>query len=240
MGKVEEYEGRTSAMRTNTCWLASEDLEGLPDQKVVIEACYRHENPQFEAGRKVKECYSLKFVGKDKQLVLNSTNRKCLVAMFGSVVREWKGKEITLYITEVQSFGEIKNGIRIRLIRGKHAPKKVEKQATTKPPEPAPEQPAAHKFADAIDTIKRAWYDMTKDELVATDKDELTRTFRAWVGAVAGKNFDVTDPDQWTQAAIDKCLKRLEPKQAETHPDDLPPDASTDDTSWMGEEEQPS
>lgn len=69
---------------------------------------------EFEGGRK-ENVYTLGFVGKKKQLVLNSINRKTLVKLYGTNVSEWKGKPITLWVDRnVRAFGEIRNGIRIR------------------------------------------------------------------------------------------------------------------------------
>jgi hypothetical protein len=122
------YEGKTAAMRTNTTWLASEDIMDAGDVNVTIEAVYRHQNAEFEGGRKEKEIFALKFKGADKQLVLNSTNRKTLVAMFGNHTKSWTGQKVTLYVDhKVKAFGEIRNGIRIRLDRSK-SPQQPDKQ----------------------------------------------------------------------------------------------------------------
>jgi hypothetical protein len=113
--KGEVFEGRSAEMKGETPWLASEDLMGLGDVKVKIIACHRYREVEFEAGRKEPTVYTLQFEGKQKQLVLNSTNRRKLVARFGPDVKSWKGQDIVLYVdTNVRMMGKIVSGIRIR------------------------------------------------------------------------------------------------------------------------------
>ena len=115
MTKPEAFEGRSAEMKKDTLWLSSEDLAGLGDVKVTIEAVFRHVDVEFEAGRKEKTVYSVKFKGKAKQLILNSINRKTIVAKFGVNVKEWSGKELTLYVDpNVRMMGKIVSGLRIR------------------------------------------------------------------------------------------------------------------------------
>lgn len=109
------FEGRSSEMKKETPWLSSEDITGLGDFKVTIEAVYRHENVQFDEGRKEQFVYSLAFKKAKKQLVLNSTNRKTLVAKFGVNVKDWKDKEVVLYVDHnVRMMGKVVSGIRIK------------------------------------------------------------------------------------------------------------------------------
>ena len=111
----EVFEGRSSEMKTNSPWLASEDILGLGDIKVTIQAVHRHRDVEFEAGRSIKVVYSLQFAGKDKQLVLNATNRKVLVQKFGTNVKDWAGKRVVLYVDEhVMMMGKVVCGIRIK------------------------------------------------------------------------------------------------------------------------------
>jgi hypothetical protein len=102
-------------MKKDTPWLASEDLIGLGDVKVVIESVFRHVDVEFDAGRKEKTVYSVKFKGKAKQLVLNSTNRKTLVSKFGVNVKDWAEKEVILYVDpNVRMMGKVVPGVRIK------------------------------------------------------------------------------------------------------------------------------
>lgn len=112
--KGEVFEGRTSEMKDSP-WLASEDLLGLGDVPVTIEKCLRHRNVEFDKGRKEDVVYSLVLQGKKKQLVLNSVNRKTLVAKYGTDVRDWSDKKIHLYVDQnVRFAGKTVNGIRIK------------------------------------------------------------------------------------------------------------------------------
>lgn len=113
--KGEEFEGRSCEMKSDTPWLASEDLLGLGDVKVKIVACHRYRDVEFDAGRKEPTVYTLQFEGKKKQLVLNSTNRRTLVNKFGPNVKDWKGKEIVLWVDQkVRMMGKTVCGIRVR------------------------------------------------------------------------------------------------------------------------------
>lgn len=111
----EEFTGRSAEMKKDTPWLSSEDLIGLGDVKVEIESVYRHSDVEFDAGRKVPVVYSVKFKGKAKQLVLNSTNRKTLVEKFGVNVKDWAAKPVVLYVdSNVRMMGKTVNGVRIK------------------------------------------------------------------------------------------------------------------------------
>jgi hypothetical protein len=115
----EEFTGMSSEMR-NSQWLASEDLEDRGGSAVAtIASCKKHKNVEFEAGRKEKIVYTLRFVKKEKELVLNATNRKMLKGLFGSDVSKWKGQKIELYVQGgIKLMGKTVNGIRIREIQG--------------------------------------------------------------------------------------------------------------------------
>ena len=90
-----------------------EDAGG--DIKVTILACYRHEDVEFDAGRKRPVVYTVAFKGADKQLVLNATNRKSLSTLFGRDVTKWKGKKVELFVQDgIKLGGKTVKGIRIR------------------------------------------------------------------------------------------------------------------------------
>jgi hypothetical protein len=114
MTNPQPFEGRSAEMKKDSPWLASEDIMGL-EIEVEIEKVFRHQDVEFDAGRKEKTVYSIAFVGKKKQLVLNSTNRKTLVAKFGVNVKDWAGKKATLYVDQnVRLMGKKVCGIRIK------------------------------------------------------------------------------------------------------------------------------
>ena len=84
------------------------------DVEVQIETVLRVEDAVFDAGRK-EDIFALQFVGKKKLMVLNATNRKAIVKMFGSITADWRGKKISLYIRDGIRMGkEVKRGIRVR------------------------------------------------------------------------------------------------------------------------------
>ena len=113
--KSDEFDGRSAEMKKDSPWLSAEDLIGLGDVAAVIEKVYRHQDVEFDGGRKEKVVYSIEFKGKKKQLVLNSTNRKTLVVLFGVNVKDWSGKPVKLYVdSNVKMMGKTVSGIRIR------------------------------------------------------------------------------------------------------------------------------
>ena len=90
--KTEEFSGHSSQMRGDSPWLASEDLLGRGDVQVTIGKCFFHRGAEFDEGRK-EDVYALSFEGKSKQLVLNATNRRTLVSLYGADVARWAGQE---------------------------------------------------------------------------------------------------------------------------------------------------
>jgi hypothetical protein len=110
----EVFEGRSSEMKDSP-WLASEDLMDVGDVKVKVVCCHRYKDVEFDKGRTESKVYTLEFEGKKKELVLNNTNRKTMVAKFGTDVREWAGKEVVLYVDKrVRFAGKTVCGIRIK------------------------------------------------------------------------------------------------------------------------------
>ncbi len=135
--RAEEFTGRTSAMRTENRWLGAEDIFGAGDITVTIAAVIRYTDITFEGGRTKKELFALRFEGKTKQMILSPTKRRPIVKAFGTDVREWIGKRITLYVnTDVPKPGspdERTWGIRVREIDQVQQPSQ-----TPADPEPAP------------------------------------------------------------------------------------------------------
>lgn len=122
-GDVSEFTGRSSEMRDpDSPWLAAEDLMDLGRDLVVqIGRVTFHKNAVFDGGRK-EDVHALEFVGKHKRLVLNATNRRTLVALFGTTqASAWKEQWIALFVNpEVPAVGGgTTAGIRIRPTRPK-------------------------------------------------------------------------------------------------------------------------
>lgn len=101
----KEYAG-PSGIGRDSIWLTAEDLVEGRDVEVKIEHVILYPLVEFEKGRTRSNMLGLKFVGKARQLGLNSTNRKSLNKMFGNIVKAWSGQEITLYVSEAQIGGE--------------------------------------------------------------------------------------------------------------------------------------
>lgn len=112
---MAEFEGHSSEMKTKSTWLAVEDLTDRGDVAVVIEGVFKDENVEFDQGRKEPVVFSISFVGGKKRLVLNATNRKTLVSLYGANVCEWKGQRVTLYVDpNVTMMGKVTGGVRIK------------------------------------------------------------------------------------------------------------------------------
>ena len=107
-------------MRDST-WLAAEDIEGLGDITLTIEKVHIRKNVEFEFGRKTPVVYSLKFKGKSRELIMNTSKRNVIQDLYGVGTDAWVGKDVTLYVDDrIKLAGKMVKGIRIR----KTAPKK--------------------------------------------------------------------------------------------------------------------
>ncbi|MEY4783695.1 MAG: hypothetical protein RIR41_1630 [Pseudomonadota bacterium] len=96
----ELYRGPSGIAREST-WLTSEDLQHDRDGIVTIEAVVRRDNLTMQGGRTKKVGLSLRFVGKQRELLLNATNRKTLAVMFGTnECAQWFGKRIALFVEQ--------------------------------------------------------------------------------------------------------------------------------------------
>lgn len=113
----KEFEGRSAEMKKPTPWLASEDILGVAPVKVTVEKCFLHRGAEFDGGRK-EDVYALKFNGKEKQLVMNSTNRRMMVSLFGPNVVDWEGKQVELIVVDCKMMGKDVQGIRIQPTKG--------------------------------------------------------------------------------------------------------------------------
>ena len=116
----KEYAGPSGIARRSE-WLTAEDLVEGRDVKVRIEKVIHYPTVTFEKGRTEKDMLALQFVGKDRKLILNATNRKTLNRAFGVLTGPWKGQEITLYVGETQMKGEDVKCVRIRAQRSRIA-----------------------------------------------------------------------------------------------------------------------
>ena len=112
------YTGPSGGLKKESQWLASEDI-GSRDVTVTIEAVEKYTGAEFEGGRK-ENVGALKFAGKEKRLILNSTNRRALVRLYGMETKDWIGKPVTLHVAKLKrTFGEREFGLRIRTEPGR-------------------------------------------------------------------------------------------------------------------------
>ncbi len=94
--------------KSNSNWIKAEDLKGRA-VKVTIDKIELEE--VGTSGYKAV----IHFVGKEKALVLNVTNAKCLASVFGDDEQAWKGQEIVMYPTTTEYGGKTVDCIRVRV-----------------------------------------------------------------------------------------------------------------------------
>jgi hypothetical protein len=95
----EVYKGPCGIGRDSP-WLTNEDLPHDRDVVVQIEKVVLRRNLKMQGGRDKAVGLSLKFAGRGRELLLNSTNRKVLSALFGPSTGEWFGKSVALYVEQ--------------------------------------------------------------------------------------------------------------------------------------------
>lgn len=127
----EAYKGPCGILKDSQ-WLSAETIPADRDTVLQIEKVVRRKSVKFK--NETKHGYgSLKFVGRERELGLNSTNLRVLSALFGSDTGKWYGQWIALYVDPaVSAFGQIVSAVRIRA-KKVDAPKKGMTQ-----PEPPP------------------------------------------------------------------------------------------------------
>ena len=95
----EVYKGPCGIGRDSP-WLTNEDIPHDRDVTATIEKVVVRRNLAMQGGREKRVALSLAFVGKDRELMLNATNRKVLAALFGANTGEWFGKKVVLYVEQ--------------------------------------------------------------------------------------------------------------------------------------------
>lgn len=172
----ERYEGPSGGLKKDSPWLASEDI-GDNERRVVIEDVTLHKNVAFDKGRVEAKIGALKLSGIEKRMVLNATNRKKLVKLFGMDTREWRGKTVTLWVdTNVKMAGEIVNGLRI---------KEAAAQASAPTP-PAPDRQSLLDIGEAKIREGGAVFDAWTATLTPAEKRAIGKEqYESWKQAVA-------------------------------------------------------
>lgn len=106
----------THKVAKDSRWLCAEDLPADKDIPVEIEKVMRRDQLTMQEGRKLKTALSLKFRGKQKELILNATNRKTLALLFDShECGAWFGKRILLYVVPKIRYPDGSHGPAIRI-----------------------------------------------------------------------------------------------------------------------------
>ena len=120
------YKGPSGVAR-DSVWLTNEDLPHDHDVPVQIECVVRRNGVKFQGGRVKPIMLSLKFVGKERELGLNATNRKILSMLSGTnECAAWFGMWIALYVEQGvrRPDGTIGPAVRIR-------PKRIDPPTST-------------------------------------------------------------------------------------------------------------
>lgn len=121
-------------------YLKAEDLQGR-DVNVTISHVAVEPIKDQKTGI-AQEKLVVYFLGKTKGLVLNVTNAKRIAATYSDDYVMWTNAQITLGVEQVESFGEIVPGIRVRpqaAAAAQTAPPPAEHPAHTQPPATAPQ-----------------------------------------------------------------------------------------------------
>ena len=96
-------------------YIGSWDIPDGKDAVLVIDRC--------EAGKvkgtsgeskRAPLLYFSNVRDKKKPMVLNATNAKAIIKLYGSQIEKWPGKRIALYATKTLAFGEEVDCIRVR------------------------------------------------------------------------------------------------------------------------------
>lgn len=95
----------------NTKYLGAYSLPANKDLTVTIRSV-NNELVEGDKGRK-DQCIVAQIVG-NKPLILNKTNCKTIEKMYGPVIENWAGKQITLYESTTRMGGEMVGCLRIR------------------------------------------------------------------------------------------------------------------------------
>lgn len=94
--------------QSNSNFLKAADLPEGKQVKVIVESC---EIIQMNDKDKV----NVKFVGKDKTLVLNKTNSGAISHVYGVDTDMWIGKEVILYTAIVDYQGQMVPAVRVNV-----------------------------------------------------------------------------------------------------------------------------
>ena len=175
--EVKEFTGSSTEIRDSD-FLASGDFQipetdNYREEIVTIVTVYERRNLVFEGGRKKARGWTLKFAEKERELLINATNREQLKKMFGPNSLAWRGKKLLLWVDKtVKLKGQPKPGIRIKPVP---EARQESKPQVKQDPAPAFRAWLESKGLTEADATERL-AGRTLDE--ATDED--WRALRAW------------------------------------------------------------
>lgn len=177
----ESYSGLAGELKKPSPWLASEDVGLNVEKLATVLDVQLHRNVKFDQGRIEPKLGALKFKEFPKQMILNSTNRKMMVRLFGMNTELWRGKIVALYVDpEVKMAGQLVNGLRLR---------------------PAP--PGSRPHAELKD-LPASWGDWTDEERGANRAAAGLPALQAWwdtLGKDAKTRLKPKLDSEWKQQA---------------------------------------
>ncbi len=140
-----EFTGYAGKLRDSP-WLTADLIDPEKDTVVTIEKVIHRQNVEFmkpgSSKKDTKANYgSLKFVGALRELGLNATNLRTLIALFGSSAAAWKGKRVALFVDHKVRFGgSVVSAVRIRAQPVDPSAKQGEIKSEAEPPPPSPSE----------------------------------------------------------------------------------------------------
>lgn len=200
-------------------------MEGLhmfnkKDATLTIQSVTNDRLPDHRGGEVDKPV--LHFAETDKGLVLNKTNVKVLVKLFGRETDEWKGQKIKIGHEWVKAFGDTVHAIRVRDVQlnGKADNGKSKKQDAS-----PPEQP--FEFPDQAELNLLAEVNAETDNYYSDIGRLLT---------CAKRHNDDIDPDNFADPANVEAIRAAAIEYA-----NVPPlgDEQPEQESLLPDEEQP-
>ncbi len=93
-------------------YIEGDFLVGRADVVLTIASIQIEEMPDHK-GRLIEKV-TISFAETAKRLVLNKTNCKVLIRLYGKETDDWQGKRIAVYSEKVKAFGQEHNAVRIR------------------------------------------------------------------------------------------------------------------------------
>lgn len=119
-------------------YLKAEDVDGEP---IVTIASVELESMKDKSGADIQKPV-IYFSETDKGLVANKTNWSLIAKQYGDESDDWIGKQITLTVMDVDSFGDIVSAIRVKPQRKVASKPALSTPASTQPDQKSTEQKA--------------------------------------------------------------------------------------------------